>query len=63
MTNNLKYYKSPTIANQSPEDFLDTFYNDKSIKSNIVNVGNITPLLTDGQPRVGYWNSKIDTFY
>lgn len=63
MTNNLRYFKNPNIANSSPEDFLDTFYNKKSNLSNIVKPGEIKPIVTQGKPRVGYWNTKVDVLY
>jgi hypothetical protein len=63
MTNNLKYFNNPSIAHESPEDFLDTFYGSKSAKSNIVSYGEINPILTYHEPRVGYWNTKVDVMY
>lgn len=63
MTNNLKYFKNPSIANSSPEDFLDTFYNNKTNLSNIVKPGEIKPIVTQGNPRIGYWNTKVDVLY
>ena len=63
MTNNLRYFKNPNIAISSPEDFLDTFYNNKSNISNIVKPGAIKPIVTQGNPRVGYWNTKVDVLY
>lgn len=63
MTNNLKYYSNPSIARESPEDFLDTFYDSKTSKSNIIDYGNFTPIVTPNNPRVGYWNTKVDAMY
>ena len=63
MTNNLRYFKNPNIAISSPEDFLDTFYNNKSNLSNIVKPGEIKPIVTQGKPRVGYWNTNVDVLY
>ena len=63
ITNNLRYFRNPNIAISSPEDFLDTFYNDKPNRSNFIKPGEIKPIVTPGQPRVGYWNTKVDVLY
>jgi hypothetical protein len=63
MTNNLRYFTNPSISHESPEDFLDTFYGNKSAKSNIVRYGDVNPIVTYNQPRVGYWNTKVDAMY
>ena len=63
MTNNLRYYNNSSIAHETPEDFLDTFYGSKSAKSNIVSYGHITPIVTQHEPRVGYWNTNVDVLY
>jgi len=63
MTNNLRYFNNPSIAHESPEDFLDTFYGSKSAKSNIISYGDVNPILTYHEPRVGYWNTKVDVMY
>ena len=63
MTNNLKYYTNPSISRDSPEDFLDTFYGSKSSTSNIVDYGDIKPIITYNEPRVGYWNTSVDAMY
>jgi len=63
MTNNLKYFHNPSIARDSPEDFLDTFYKNKSSKSNIVEYGHVKPIVNYKHPRVGYWNSSVDMLY
>jgi hypothetical protein len=63
MTNNLKYFNNPSIAQETSEDFLDTFYGNKSAKSNIVSYGNVNPILTQDKPRVGYWNTNVDAMY
>jgi len=63
MTNNLRYFNNPSIAHETPEDFLDTFYGHKTAKSNIVSYGPITPIVTQHEPRVGYWNTNIDVLY
>jgi hypothetical protein len=63
MTNNLRYFTNPSIARESPEDLLDAFYGSKSTKSNIVNYGQVKPILTYNEPRVGYWNTSVDVMY
>ena len=63
MTNNLRYFSSPNIARDSPEDFLDTYYGSKTAKSNIVSYGEVKPIVTYNEPRVGYWNSIVDVLY
>jgi hypothetical protein len=63
MTNNLRYFGSPNIARDSPEDFLDTYYGSKTAKSNIVSYGEVKPIVTYNEPRVGYWNSIVDVLY
>jgi hypothetical protein len=63
MTNNLKYFSNPSINRDSPEDFLDTYYGSKTTLSNIVSYGEIKPIVTHNEPRVGYWNSIVDVLY
>ena len=63
MTNNLKYFSNPSINRDSPEDFLDTYYGSKTTLSNIVSYGEIKPIVTYNEPRVGYWNSIVDVLY
>jgi len=63
MTNNLRYFTNPSIAHESPEDFLDTFYGNKTAKSNIISYGDVKPIVTYHEPRVGYWNTNVDVMY
>jgi len=63
ITNNLRYYRNPNIATSSPEDFLDTFYDNKTNQSNYIKPGKIKPIVTEGKPRVGYWNTNVDVLY
>ena len=63
MTNNLRYFTNPSIARETPEDFLDTYYGSKTAKSNIVSYGEVKPIVTYNEPRVGYWNSIVDVLY
>jgi hypothetical protein len=63
MTNNLRYFTNPSIAHDVPEDFLDAFYGSKSAKTNIVSYGDVKPIITYNEPRVGYWNTNVDVLY
>jgi hypothetical protein len=63
MTNNLRYFSNPSITRESPEDFLDTYYGSKTAISNIVSYGEVKPIVTHNEPRVGYWNSIVDVLY
>lgn len=62
ITNNLRYYRNPDIANSIPAEFNGLFYKDIHNKTNI-----ITPLppviTTPDQVRIGYFNTNVDFLY
>ena len=61
ITNNLKYHKNPDEGTCVRADFCGAVYNDKKIKTNIINP---LPPAEEGQgARVGYFRSEPNELY
>jgi hypothetical protein len=57
ITNNLKYFNNPDIANSTPEEFSGAFYSNHQYSTNIILPLSPVPVETN-KIRIGWWNSS-----